>query len=182
VLGGASILTWQTLIDFIEHNHLGDVASTLGLFITVGGFGATIIGVYKSKGAAQRAELAAKSTRDSIRLMQTAVDFAAAISILEEIKRLHRAAQWSVVPDRYAALRKILITLRTANARLNGHQLSAIQNAVANLSQLESAVERREDNPSGLKPAKFNLVISKDIDELVAALEELKASDIGASQ
>jgi hypothetical protein len=43
-------------------------------------------------------------------------------------------------------------------------------------------VERSLGDPSGLKPAKFNTVISKDIDELIAALEELKAAETGASR
>jgi hypothetical protein len=175
-------LTWQSFLDFVALHRLGDLASIVGLVASVIGFGLTIYGVFKTKSAAQRAEQAAKSTRDRIRLMDTVVDFAAAISILEEIKRLHRAAQWSVLPDRYAALRKILVTVRASKPQLANGQLAAIQSALANLYQLEGIVERSQTDPSGLKPAKFNSVLSKDIDGLVAALEELKATGSGASQ
>jgi hypothetical protein len=173
-------LTWRDLLDFIVIHHLGDGASVVGLFLSFFGFGFTIYGVYKSKSAAQRAEQAAQSTRDSIQLMDTVVDFAAAISILEEIKRLHRTGQWPVLPDRYAALRKILVTIRASSPKVSDGQLAAIQNALTNLYQLEAAVERNLNNPSGLKAAKFNAVISKDIDELISALMQLKAMETGA--
>jgi hypothetical protein len=163
-------------------HHVGDLASVAAVCLSVVGFSFTIYGVFKSKSAAQRAEQAARSTRDSISLLDTVVDFAAAISILEEVKRLHRSGQWSVLPDRYASLRKILVTLRASSPKLSHNQRSAIQNALANLYALEGLVERSLGDPSGLKPAKFNAVISRDVDELIAALAELKAAETGASQ
>jgi hypothetical protein len=170
---------WQSFGDFLHH--FGDPASIGDLVLSAIGFALTIFAVFKAKTAAQSAAIAANATRNSIRLMNTVVDFAAAISTLEEIKRLHRANQWPVLPDRYAALRKILVTLRASNSRLNTSQRSAIQNALVNLSELEASVERNLTEPSGLKPAKFNAVISRDIDKLIAALEELKSADTGAS-
>jgi hypothetical protein len=180
VPGWENVLTGQSVVDFLQR--LGDPASVGDLFLSVVGFALTFYGVFKAKSAAQSAERAAKSTRDSIRLMDTVVDFAAAISTLEEIKRLQRAGQWLVLPDRYASLRKTLVTLRASNRRLTPGQLAAIQNSLVNLYELEATVERSLSDPSGLKAAKFNAVISKDIDVLIAALEELKAAEIGASQ
>jgi hypothetical protein len=110
---------------------LGDLASIAGLIVAAGGFAFTLYGVHKTKTAAERAEQAARTTRDSVRLLDTVVDFSAAISILEEIKRLHRATQWSVLPDRYTALRKILVALRTSNPKLSDGQRTTIQNAVS---------------------------------------------------
>jgi hypothetical protein len=130
------VLTWS------DANHLGDLSGILGVFISLIGFLITIIGVYKSQGAAERAEKAAKSTRESIQLLNSVVDFSAAISILEEIKRLHRREDWLLLPDRYASIRKLLISLRSSGPRLSDEQSTVIQTALANLRSIEEQVER----------------------------------------
>jgi hypothetical protein len=137
------------------------------------------VGVFKSKNAAQRAEEASRQTRESIRLLDTVVDFSAAIAILEEIKRAHRQEQWVLLPDRYAAIRKLLILLRASNAELSNSQKSVIQGALTNLSDIERAVERGLVNPASLKPARFNAVLSTDVDNLLTVLAELKATRSG---
>jgi ribosomal protein S13 len=172
--------TWHAFLVWIELHRIGDLASIAGVAIAVIGFIATLVGVYKSKNAAQRAEAAARSVRDSIRLLDTVVDFSAAITTLEEIKRLHRANQWAMLPDRYASLRKLLVMLRTTNADLSEGQRVVLQNALANLYALETAVERGLRNNSILNPVKFNAVISGDLDHLIAALAEVKAASTGA--
>jgi|SRR4051812_38574934 hypothetical protein len=160
-------------------NHLGDLSGILGVLVSIIGFGVTLTGVLKSKRAAQRAEEASRQTRDSIRLLDAVVDFSSAIAILEEIKRAHRQQQWSVLPDRYAAIRKLLIALRATNSDLSDVQKAAIQTALANLTYVERAVERGLVNPASLKPTRFNAAISTDIDNLQAILVELKTTKSG---
>jgi len=70
------------------------------------------------------------------------MDFTAAISRLEELKLAHRSGQWAVLPDRYAAVRKLLITIRTSNSDLTAKQQTAIQQALANLRSYETSVEK----------------------------------------
>jgi hypothetical protein len=166
-------------LGWLEANRVGDLASIAGVFISVIGFTVTVVGVLRSQSAAERAEKAARETRDSIRLLDTVVDFAAAISTLEEIKRLHRQADWPLLPDRYAHIRKLLITLRATNIDLNDSQKTVIQSALANLYSIENAVERALENPSQLKAAKFNALITTDVDNLLTVLSELKAARIG---
>jgi hypothetical protein len=170
---------WLSILYWIEVRRVGDLASIAGILISIVGFAVTLWGVFRSKRAAQRAEEAARSTRDRIRLLETVVDFSAAITILEEVKRLHRTSQWPLLPERYAALRKLLVMLRTTNPNLTAHQRTVLQNSLTNLYELEAAVERSLGNPTTLKPAKFNAVISRDIDDLVATLAELKSAKIG---
>jgi hypothetical protein len=172
--------SWQAFLRWIELYQIGDLTSIAGILITLVGFGFTFYGVFKSKNAAQRAEEAARLTRNSIRLLDTVVDFSAAIAILEEVKRLHRTGQWAALPDRYAALRKLLVMLRATSPDLTDNQRATLQNALANLYALETAVERSLGDTSVLKPAKFNAVISRDIDNLIVALAELKAAKTGA--
>lgn len=172
--------SWQVLLNWVEANRIGDLSGVAGILISVVGFAVTLRGVIKSKSAAQRAEEAAKSTRNSIRLLNTIVDFSAAIATLEEVKRLHRSNQWSLLPDRYAALRRILVVLRTAEITLNPDQSAVLQNALSDLSAMEEAVERFLEGSSTPKAAKFNAVISRDIDQLIAVLTELQRANSGA--
>ena len=170
---------WQLLLTWVVDHHIGDLASIAAVAISVVGFLVTIIGVMKSKNAAQRAEEAANNTQESIRLFDTVVDFSAAISILEEIKRMHRQKSWSLLPDRYATIRKLLISLRSSGEKLTEAQSAIIQNALVNLRTIETQVEKSFGNVEGLKPARFNALISDDIDNLVTVLSELKSTRVG---
>ncbi len=167
------------MLAWIAIHRVGDLASVIGVVISVVGFIVTILGVFKSKSAAERAAKAADDTRDSIRLLDTVVDFSAAISILEEIKRMHRQRSWSLLPDRYASIRKLLISLRSSGETLTDAQSAIIQNALVNLRAIENQVERSLENADGLKPAKFNALISDDVDNLLTVLNELKAAKVG---
>src|SRR6266849_960441 len=100
------IAEWLTIY------HIGDLASIVGVAISVIGFIVTVWNVRRSKSAAERAEAAANEARSLVRGYQTIADFSAAIAIMEEIKRLHRTGQLDMLLDRYAALRKVLIGVR----------------------------------------------------------------------
>jgi hypothetical protein len=101
------------LLSWIRQYGIADWASIVGIAISVVGFIFTLIGVSRSKRAAIQAAAAARAARDEIRLLDTIVDFSAAITTLEEIKRLHRQNDaWQILPDRYATIRKMLIQLR----------------------------------------------------------------------
>jgi hypothetical protein len=128
---------WELTLKWIGDNRVGDLASIAGVAISIIGFVITVIGVCRSKDAAEQAKVAAEAARDSVRLLDTLVDFSAAISILEEIKRAHRHGHWPVLPDRYAAIRKILIVLRSSTRDLSDKHQAVIQNAFANLLALK---------------------------------------------
>jgi hypothetical protein len=159
----------------MTENHVGDLASLAGVAISLFGFALTLVGIFLSRRAAEQARCAAEEARDSIRLFDAVVDFSMAITILEEVKRLHRVGQWSLLPDRYSAIRKILITLRSSRVDLSEAQLAIIQGALTTLRSIEKAVEKALGNPQSLKASRFNDVLTGDIDGLIATLEELRA-------
>ena len=68
--------------------------------------------------------------------------------------------------------------LRTTNPDLTDGYRAVLQNALANLYALETAVERGIANAASLKSAKFNAVVPHDLDQLIAVLVELKAKNI----
>ena len=168
------------LVSWIQSNGIGDVASVAGVLISVGGFIATLIAVYKAKSAAQQAREAARAARDGIRMFDTLVDFSAAIAAFDEIQRLHRVGDaWPTLLERYAMVRKLLVQLRNSNVLLNDEQKSVIQNALVNIVDIQEQVEKLVATPTSLKPAKFNIILSDDVDGLIAVLTQLKVQGSG---
>jgi len=100
------------ILNWIAENHVGDLASLAGVAISVGGFIVTVWNVRRTRSAAERAEAAANEARRVVRGYETVSEFSAAIAIMEEVKRLHRAGQIDMLLERYAALRKVLIGVR----------------------------------------------------------------------
>ncbi len=169
----------ETIFEWLIINNIGDIASIIGLFIVIVGFGFTLWNVSRSKRAATRAEQAANEARQSIRTFDTVSDFAAGISTMDEIKRLHREGAWSILPDRYSDLRKRLVALRSANPGLRDDQKKAIQSAITHLAQVEQKIEVAiQDKEPPKDIAKLNTAMSKKIDDLHEILVEIK-SNIG---
>jgi hypothetical protein len=168
-------------VDFLNWLKTNNLASTWsdvsGFVIAIVGFSATLIGVFRSKRAAVLAQQAAQSARDSIRLFDAITNFSTAISILEEIRRIHRQNDPGALlglPDRYSTIRKHLILLRASPMVLDDAQHAAIQNALVNLADIEKRVERALASKNAINPAKINAIISDDIDNLLVVLTELK--------
>lgn len=159
----------------IAANNIGDWASIIGLLTAVIGFGVTIFGVFRSKRAAEQARNAVSDVRKDLLHTNTVADFAASVAIMEEIKRLHRQQAWSIMPDRYAEVRKSLITIRTANSDLSILQRSKIQGAIQHFKGIEGLIEeelRTEGN--SFEVAKLNKIVSDQIDNIQEILTELK--------
>lgn len=170
------------MLDWFIPQDIGGVAAVTDFFISVIGFGLAVRGSWKAQTAAEQAAEAARAARDAIGRFDTLVDFSAAITTLDEIKRMHRQGDsWALLPDRYSMIRKLLVQLRSSNVLLNDDQKSVIQNALTNLVEIEKQVERALDDPTTLKPAKFNAIISDDIDRLMSVLTQLKIQENGGS-
>ncbi|WP_155931316.1 MULTISPECIES: hypothetical protein [Methylosinus] len=172
-MGNDSIIGW------IGENHVGDLASIAGVGISVIGFMVTVYDVRRSRKAAELAQQAAQDAKNSIQIFETVVDLSAAIQMLEEVKRAHRNRQWEALPDRYANLRKTLISIRRSSD-LSDEHASVFQAAIANLRDMEQAVEKSLPNMPQGSHHRFNELLSKDVDELAGVLAELKFSEIGA--
>lgn len=170
---------WSTFLAWLRDNQIGDLTGLMGLALSVSGFAATLVGVHRSKSASERAEQAAHATRESIRAFETVGDFSGVIAMLEDIKRGHRQGQWPQMLERYAAIRKVLVTLKAANVELSADQQSVIQLALTNISAIEQDVEAGLKDPDGLWSAQFNQVVSQDIDRLLAVLVEIKGAQTG---
>jgi hypothetical protein len=117
----------MSMLQWIAENHLGDLASLAGVAISLIGFVVAIWNIRRSKSAAERAEAAAMDAQRMIRVFEAVSDFSAAIALMEEIKRLHRTTgPIQILPDRYAALRKMLIGVRALNPTITVSQDGAV--------------------------------------------------------
>jgi hypothetical protein len=163
------------MVGWLEQTRAGDIASIAGLLIAVIGFAITIWNVRASRAASLRAAQAAEQARRAIRFFDVVAEMSAAIAAMEEIRRLHRDAAWSILPDRYNALRKSLITIRGSSPELTGGQQARIQAAIKYLADLERWVEyslEQEQAPNRI--ASWNERVSDHIMELHSLLLELK--------
>lgn len=167
------------------NEHWGDVASVLGLVVSVVGFWFGLVSLRESreaalnaKDAAIRAEEAARATRDSIFKSDTIANCSQAIGILDEIKILQRKGDWTTLPDRYSAVRRILVTLKSVSGQLSGSEVEIVQGALAQLIEIEKKIE--VSLASGKKPlthARLNEVVSAQTDKLHEILIAMKQKE-----
>lgn len=76
------------------------LAENWGNIATVLGFVVTIWTLVRTKTAAVAARKAAEATKTQLSRVDTITEFSSAIAIMDEIKRLHRARAWEILPDR----------------------------------------------------------------------------------
>lgn len=163
------------LLKFVTDGHVGSAASVIGLLITIVGFIATLINVRRTRKAAEQAQAAADGVRRQLTRFDAVADVTAAIGVMEEVKRLQRQLAWTVLPDRYAALRKHLISIKTSFGELTETQKTTLQNAIQHFSSIEDHIERLADEDQTQKTAaRLNRTVSAQIDALQEVLLQIR--------
>jgi hypothetical protein len=164
-------------IRWIVDSHIADVAglvSTLGL----------VVAIWKAIAAARsakRAELAADVMRQSLKLYDAVSGFSEAVTLIEDMKRVQRAGQILLLPERCTSLRKILISARAGNSGLSDKNLQIIQRCLTTLIDIEAKVEKHLQDKNKLDRARLNSFLARDADGLLEVLEELKAAAVGVT-
>jgi len=165
----------KKITEYIVGNNLGDWASILGVIIVFVGFFLAIYKIRRLKSTAEAVRNGVGKVREDVLRVKTVAEFSAALSVMDEIKRLHRQQAWQVLPDRYAHLRKALITIKTSNSDLEQEQKTALQGAIQIFSGIEGQVENALAKDIGsLDVPKLNRLISKQIDSLQEVLIEIQ--------
>jgi hypothetical protein len=165
----------KEFINFIVKNNWGDIASVIGLIITIISFIVILINVLRSRRAAEQAKIAVAQVRDDLSKVDTVAEFSTALSAMEEIRRLHRKDAWEILPDRYSSLRKSLISIRSSNPDMLKEYKKAFQSAIQIFSSIEDQVEvALSQKKSPPDAAELNKVISIQIDKLQEILIEMK--------
>lgn len=135
--------------------HWGDVASVLGLAISIVGFGYTIHLARKAKDAAERAEDAAISARNTLLHFDAIVALSQAISEMGQIQQLHRDRAWKYLPPRYSIVRHLLVTAKFNASVLSVNQRGKIASVLVTMSGIDNKIEAclsgEKENPVGFK-------------------------------
>ena len=161
-MGGGRLIFWAA------------VASIAGVAVSIIGFVVTIIGVWRSRSAAEQAKAAAREARQGILELETIQDFTAVTTIMEEIKRLHRAGAWAVLPDRYTALRKLLGAILAANPDAPDDQKALLVGSINQFRVMENAVERALADKTAPDVVGLNKIVSQKLDKLNEVLSTFR--------
>ena len=149
----------------------GDIASVVGVVLSLGGFWYTILGVSRARTAAEQARSASIATGESIGKLNAISTLSTAMAIMEEIKRHQRSRTWVVLPDRYAELRRHLGAIVASNLLLTEEQREPLRRAIRTFAKLEQTVERAiatQGVPPN--PPKLNEIVASQIDEVHVVL------------
>ncbi len=155
----------------------GDYASLAGLLVGVAGFAITIKAAWRSKIAAEGAEEAALAAQGAVFRIDQPAAIPAAIREVEEIKRLHRAEDWKMLPDRYSSVRQKLTKVHSLGSNLRPEiraSLLGIRNQMATLEEvLEKALHKEQAPPN---VPRLNKILSDQADKLVEIQETFRQS------
>ena len=163
------------ILDSMIRGRVADWASVVGLFVALIGFIITIVNVHKSKSAVERTNEAVTKLREDSRRVSLASDCSMAISIMDQIKALHRQGEWRLLPDKYSALRKVLIAVKAFDSDLNDSHRSTVQGAILIFRGMERKIETViNDEGHKMDVVRVNTVISDQVDLLQELLIEIK--------
>lgn len=153
----------------------GDFASVAGLIVSVIGFAFTIWGILRAKNAAQRAKEEARKVGETISKFDTMMELSEVITIMEEVKRLHRINAWVILPDRYSVLKRKLITIRSASSDISDEHRASLQGVIQNINEIEKKVERVLFTPdSSPNVVQMNEIVSEQLDTVNETLASLR--------
>ena len=154
---------------------IGEWLSLLGLLVGIVGFFFSIRLILKSKSAAEAAEGAAVEAREGIKATVTVRDLSSAITMMDEIKRLHRMGgikALATLLERYASLSKLLVAILRTLHQLSDSDRCRMMSAIQQTRELEGQTEEAFDQRQPLPAPKVNEILSKQIESLQAILSE----------
>lgn len=169
---------------FIDTYYVAQWASISGLLISFFGFAVTIVNVMRSRDAATRAEEAAERAIRAITGIEIVDGLADAIRLLEEIQRLNRLGEWTLVLDRHTAFRRIVADLKANEAIRKYKNVSRLQAAFQHSSTMSSGIELfLEGNATAqsVNVPQMNKVLSSQAEHLGALMVEIRTA-VGAKQ
>lgn len=163
------------MFEFLIKNNIGEYASILGLLVTLIGFAITLYNVNKSKKASELSQTAVSNMRKDLARSETVIEVSSVINSLDEIRRIHRLKNWSLLFERYTTLRRSLVSIKTNYKALTKEQKSIIQSTIQNIKSIEDDVELallNNTEPKGID--RINKIVADHTDRLYELLIEIK--------
>jgi Co/Zn/Cd efflux system component len=152
--------------------HWGDIANTA----SVAGFIFAICTLLRIKRTGEQVKAATIEIRERLTRTNSVAEFAAAVQIVEEIKRLHRIGAWETSLDRYSAVRRLLVSIQESSSKITEAQRTVLASSIEQFRVMEQTVERaRSRNPPGDPDlARLNKTASKILDELNSVMISIR--------
>jgi hypothetical protein len=156
-------------------DHWGNFSSVIGLVVSTIGFFWTLIIVWKSKTAAQRAEEAASAMKEALLKYESLTNCSNAISIIEEIRTFHREAEWDKSLYRYSRLTPVLLGLKADRGSFSEKDMGVIAGMIKQVAGCEKEVDKiRMDSKYQIKADRLNEILSTQVRKLHELLSNLK--------
>ena len=153
----------------------GDVATLVGIFVSLIGLFWAIKAATGARSASQAAEATSRETRDQLAHHLQAVDLQRAIGLISRIKTLHDNNQWEASREHYQPLREMLSDVIARSPEDQSRVREQLATARTIVRDMENFV-RRSDRQAMTSRDRFRL--NQRLNDIQSDLEEL-ASSIG---
>lgn len=159
-----------------HQSDFADLTGILGFVITIIGFLVTIHNIRKTRNASEQAQEMVVQLRAQLQAFDLVSEFSTSLAALEEIKRFHRQYEmWSLLPDRYTAVKKSLNAIRTSTKQLDISDINEIEETINLLQTFEAKVDgfllKKTTQPDGMK---MNVALSKKLDKFHTIVARIK--------
>ncbi|HXM39792.1 MAG TPA: hypothetical protein VN924_00985 [Bryobacteraceae bacterium] len=115
---------------------VANVASIVGAALAV----PSLVQIFRTKRVADEVKDRVSSVEAKLAKLGAVDARTAIVAELDEIKHLHRLGVWTILPARYSAIRRRLISLKIENASLS-QQESTLQSMIQQFSDMEHKIE-----------------------------------------
>ncbi len=161
------------MMDYLATNW-GDVATVIGIIVSLVGLGWAIKEAHGAKSASQAAQVAAYETRDQVARHLQAVDLQRAIGLIERIKTLHDSESWEAARQHYQTLRRMLSDVIVRCPGEQREEREKLSTARAYVSEMDNSVRLHSSGGvSNRDKSLFNRVlndIQSDLEELASKM------------
>ena len=151
----------------------GDLATLLGVIVSIGGFVWAIYEAHGAKSASEAAEAAASETRDKIAHHLQTVDLERAIGLIGKIKTLHDSNRWDASGEHYQTVRAMLSDVIARCPEGMVQIRASLSESRAILSDMDDLVRGRELDSL---PSDERLRLNRELNEMQSKLEELRSN------
>jgi hypothetical protein len=150
-------------------NHYGNIASVVGLVVSVLGFSFTLWQVKKSRTAAERAQVIAREAIDRVSSRLFFTQIATAVRHVQEVLSFCRALDWHRAIDRCEQLR-IVLAGAVDDSRLQGDERGGVTAAIDDLLLI---MRHLEGIGQGKKSAMVPPRMMETLDKIVISLTRI---------
>ncbi|WP_295819848.1 hypothetical protein [uncultured Deinococcus sp.] len=152
---------------------LPDWLSIIGLPLSIFGFYYAINGITSAKRAAELAREAADNAKRSVINFTSVREMSLLISLLEDLKQIHRSQQYDRAFDRYDKALNLLSSIKNIEW-LSEADKTTLQQSSTMIRVIEREVEANRDNTSQINITNINGLISDGLVDLRSVMYSME--------